>query len=660
MGTDIFGISVSALNSAQLGLATTEHNIANANTPGFNRQEVVISARPAQRSGAGYLGQGSDATSVRRVYDEFLSRQVVGEQAQSTQLSTYYTQIQQINNMLADQNAGLSPALQAFFGSTNDVANAPESMAARQAMLSSAQSLASRFQSMNQRLADINDSINGRIRASVININSYAQQIAALNHNIVVAEAASGGKPANDLLDQRDLLLTQLNQEVRVGVVKQSDGSINLSIGNGQLLVVGEQAFSLQAVQSLSDPTKLEIAAGSTGGAVIRLQQGAIQGGNVGGLLDFRSQSLDAAQNSLGLVAMGLAGTFNQKHQLGQDLNGALGDNFFTQPVPVININSGNTGTAIINAPSVSDYAALTGSDYSLTYGTGGYTLTRLSDNATLFANQATPNPAPPAVLPPAISSWDGLVLGALSSGAPNVGDSFIIRPTVDGAANLRMNITDPAKIAAAAPMRTYATLANSGTGRISAGTVNAPLPATPDPAHPLTDQNLKQPVTITFTSPTTFDVTGVGAGLPAIGVAYVSGNDISYNGWTTQITGAPGTGDTFTVGSNTSASTDNRNALFLADLQTQSTLYGGTASYQGAYGLLVSQVGSKTREMEVTSKAQETMLKQTIQAQQSVSGVNLDEEAANLMRYQRAYQAAGKAMQIANTLFETLLSIGR
>lgn len=659
MGTDIFGISVSALNSAQFGLATTEHNIANANTPGFNRQEVVISARPAQRSGAGYLGQGADVTSVKRVYDEFLTRQVVSEQAQSTHLNSYYTQIQQINNMLADQNAGLSPALQAFFGAANDVANAPESMAARQAMLSSAQSLASRFQSMNQRLVDLNDSINGRIRASVTDINSYARQIAVLNQSIVVAEAASGGKPANDLLDQRDLLLSQLNQEIKVNVVKQGDGSINLSIGNGQLLVVGEKAYSLQPVQSLSDPTKLEIAAGETGGTVIRLQQGMIQGGNVGGLLAFRSQSLDTAQNSLGLVAMGLAGTFNQQHQLGQDLNGALGGNFFAQPAPVINFNSGNTGTAAIDPPVIADYAALTGSDYSLTYGTGGYTLTRLSDNTTIFANQATPNPAPPAAPPPAIPSWDGLTLGALTSGTPNVGDSFIIRPTVNGAANIGINLTDPAKIAAAAPIRTNATLANAGTGRISAGTVNTSSPVTPDPAHPLTDQNLRQPLTITFTSPTTFDVTGVGAGLPAIGVGYVSGNDISYNGWTAQITGAPAVGDTFTVGSNTSASTDNRNALLWAGLQTQNTLYGGTASYQGAYGLLVSQVGSKTREMEVTSKAQETLVKQTIQAQQAVSGVNLDEEAANLMRYQRAYQAAGKAMQIANTMFDTLLTLG-
>ena len=651
MGTDIFGISVSALNSAQMGLATTEHNIANANTAGFNRQEVVMSARPAQLSGSGFVGQGADATTVKRVYDEFLYSQVISEQSQSSHLDSYYTQIQQINNMLADPNAGVSPALQDFFSTANGVANAPESLPARQAMLSSAQSLVSRFQTMNQRFIDINNNINGQIRNSVTNINSYAQQIAALNHNIVVAQAESGGKPANDLLDQRDLLVSQLNQEVKTSIVKQGDGSINLSIGNGQLLVVGEQAYKLQAVQSLSDPSKIEVASVAAGGVINRIQQNTFQGGNLGGLINFRIQSLDAAQNSLGLVAMGLAGTFNQQHQLGQDLNGVLGGDFFVQPKPVVNSNAANTAAppAVIDA-SVADYAALTGSDYSLMFTAGGYTLTRLSDNTTIFTNQAA--------LP--VAPVDGLTL-SVTSGAPAVGDSFLIRPTVNGALSIDVAITDPARIAAASPVIANAALANTGTGVISMGAVNTPPPVTPDPAHPLTDQNLKNPVTITFTSPTTFDVfdTVTAANL-ATGVAYTAGNNITYNGWTAQITGVPATNDIFTVDPNSNAPTDNRNALLLANLQTQNTLSNGTTTYQGSYSQLVAQVGSKTRELEVTSKAQATMLQQTIQAQQSVSGVNLDEEAANLLRYQRAYQAAGKAMQIANTLFDTLLTLGK
>lgn len=646
MGTDIFGVSVSALNTAQIGLATTEHNIANANTAGYNRQIVVQGARPAQLTGAGYVGQGSDVTSIKRVYDQFLSAQVVQEQGTSAQLNTYYAQIQQVNNMLADPTAGLSPALQDFFSAVSSVSTDPSSTPARQTLLSNAQILASRFQSMNQRLTDINNSVNNQVLNSVTTINGYAKQIAALNQNVVTATAQAGGKPPNDLLDQRDHLVTQLNQEIKTNVVKQDDGSINLSIGNGQLLVVGAQAFSMQTTQSLNDPTKLEVAYGTTGGNIIRMQQSGIQGGSLGGLLNFRSQSLDAAQNSLGLVAMGLAGTFNQQHQLGQDLNGALGGNFFVQPVPVVNKNNANTGVAVVGV-SVSSYSALTGSDYSLQFNGGtSYTLTRLSDNTVTSI---------PGGLPQTV---DGLTISV--AGAPAVNDSFLIRPTVNGALSIAVAITNTAKVAAAAPIRTNATLTNTGTGLISAGTVNAPPPVTPDPLHPLTDQNLQQPVTITFTSATTFDVTGTGLGLPAIGVAYTSGGNISYNGWTAQLTGAPATGDTFTVGPNTNASSDNRNALLLGGLQTQNTLLGGTASYQGVFGQLVTQVGNKTRELQVTSTAQDTMLQQTIQAQQAVSGVNLDEEAANLLRYQRAYQAAGKAMQIASTMFDTLLSLGR
>ena len=666
MGTDIFGISVSALNTAQMGLATTEHNIANANTPGYNRQVNVQVARPAQLSGSGFVGQGADIGLVKRMYDEFLSNQVIGEQGQAAHLNSYYAQIQQINNMVADPNAGLSPALQGFFSAVNDVANAPDSAPARQTLLSSAQTLASRFQAMNQRLVDINDSINGQIRASVTNINGYAQQIATLNRNIVAVQAASAGKPANDLLDQRDQLITQLNQEVKVNIVKQGDGSLNLSLGNGQLLVLGEQAYSVQAVNSLSDPSKLEIAAVS-GKSIIRLQQSSIQGGTLGGLLAFRSQSLDQAQNTLGLVAMGLAGTFNQQHQLGQDLKGALGDNFFANAQPVVYSNTANAAPPAVLVPgaiganiaSAADYAALTGSDYSLVYSATGYTLTRLSDNTILFANQAA-LPAAPV---------DGLTLSV--SAAPAVGDQFLVRPTVNGAGNIAVAITDPAKIAAATPIRTVSgtispagiiTDNNNGTGKISAGTVNLPPPGTPDPLHLKTDLNLRQPVTITFTSPTAFTVTGVGVpSSPLAGVPYTPGANITYNGWTTQITGAPVAGDTFTVGPDTAgASTDNRNALLLASLQTTKTLYSNTVNYQGAYSQMVSQIGSKTRELEVSTTAQDAMVAQTVQAQQGVSGVNLDEEAANLMRYQRAYQAAGKAMQIANTLFDTLISLGK
>ncbi len=637
MGVGIFGIGVSALTVAQMGLSTAAHNIANANTLGFNRQEMVLGTRLAQFTGAGFLGQGVDVSTVKRIYNEFLSGQVMQEQGQASYLTTYYTQIKQLDNMLADSSAGLTPALQEFFSAVNGVANTPESQAARQTLLGSAQALVANFQSMNRRLTDIGNSVNGQISSSVTTINSYAQQIATINQNIVLAQGAFNGQPPNDLLDQRDQLISQLNQEIKAGVVKQSDGSYNVFIGTGQSLVVGTQSFTLKAVSSLSDPARLEVAYAGSGGTITRLQQGSFQGGNLGGMLAFRDQSLDAAQNALGRVAIGLAGTFNAQHQLGQDSSGALGGNFFTQPVPVVNNSTANTGNAVIGV-SVSSYAALTSSDYSLRYNADTtYTLTRLSDNTVTAL----------ATLPQTV---DGLDI-SVTSGPPAVGNSYTIRPTVNGARDIAVALNDSAKIAAAAPMRTSATSTNTGTGKISAGTVNAPPPP---------NSNLQAAVNIVFNTSSTFTVTGTGVNLALNPVSYTAGNNITYNGWTMQISGAPAAGDTFAVSTNSNASADNRNALLLAGLQIQNTLAGGTASYQGAYGQLVSQVGNKTRELGVTSLAQANMVRQVVQSQQSLSGVNLDEEAANLLRYQRAYQAAGKAMQIANTMFDTLLNIGR
>lgn len=647
MSTSIFSIGVSALNAAQVGMATTQHNIANANTPGFNRQEVGFSARQAQFTGSGFLGQGVDAVSVKRVYSEFLGRQVLQEQGQSSQLNTYYTQIQQIDNMVADPDSGLSPAIQEFFSAVNNVSSNPESVPARQSMISGANFLTTRFQSLNQRMTDMNSNVNSQIGNSVTQINSYARQISALNQSIVMAQSANG-QPPNDMLDQRDLLVTQLNQEIKASVVKQSDGSFSVFIGNGQPLVVGAQTFSMSTQMSAADPTKLDVAYTFYNGTTAAIKTSSLQGGNLGGLIAFRDGALTNTQNALGRVAMSVAGTFNQQHQLGQDLNGALGGNFFVQPVPVVTSNTTNTGTAAVTASVAdgTDYTALTGSDYLLQYDGANYSLTRLSDNQVVL--NAAALPATPV---------DGLTL-SITAGAA-AGDSFLIRPTLNGASDIAVSFSDPAKIAAAAPIRSNATLTNLGTGKVSAAVVNQPDPVTPNPVHPLTDLNLQQAVTITFTSPTTYNVTGTGVGLPAIGVAYTAGANISYNGWTMQISGTPEVNDTFSVGANTNATTDSSNSLLLAGLQTQNTMAGGTTSYQGAYSQLVSYVGSKTRELEVTSKAQASMVEQSVQAQQSFSGVNLDEEAANLLRYQRAYQAAGKALEIANTMFDTLLSLG-
>ena len=640
MGNGIFGIGLSGLNAAQAGLLTTSHNISNASTPGYNRQQVVQSSNIPQLTGSGFIGQGVQVSTVKRIYSQFLASQVSQAQTQSSQLDSYYTQIKQLDNMLGDPSAGLSPALQGFFQGVQDVAASPASMPSRQALLSNAQSLAARFQGLNQRFTEFRDGINSQIAGSVTEINSLAQQIASLNHNIVLTGDATSGKPANDLLDQRDELVTQLGRVINTAVVRQSDGSFNVFVGNGQALVLGEQTLTLKTAASPVDPAKTVVGY-VTGGNTLLIPESTLQGGSLGGALAFRSGTLDSAQNALGRVAIGLAQTFNDQHRLGQDLNGVIGGDFFNVAVPgVISVTGNNPASSI--AANISNAGALTTSDYQLGFDGTNYTLTRLSDN-TSVSSSVLPSGAVPL-------SLDGI---SITGATINAGESFVIQPTRNGARDITVAISDTAKIAAAAPIRTAAALTNAGSGTINAGTVNSPPPVNVD---------LQQPVTITFHAPYDgqFDVTGAGAGLPANNQAYAAGADISFHGWTVQISGNPAAGDTFTLGPNSNGVSDNRNALLLGSLQAQNTLAGGTASYQSAYGQLVSQVGNKTRELEVTSKAQANLVAQTEQAQQSLSGVNLDEEAANLLRYQQQYQAAGKVMQIANTLFNTLLNLDR
>lgn len=650
MSGSIFGIGVSGLNAAQAGLLVTGHNIANAATDGFHRQQAIQGTQTPQETGAGFFGKGVTVETVRRAYSQFLDGSVLQAETQSAYLDAYNSQIRQIDDLLADPAAGLSPALQSFFSGVQDVASNPASAPSRQQMLSFAQALVARFQTFSARLTEMRYGINRQVTDLVSEVNSLAGDLARINDQILRTGAADT-KPANDLLDQRGVLLAQLNKLVRVSVVNQSDGTLNVFIGNGQSLVLGTQAFSLAAAPSAEDAQDYGIFYVS-GGARVPLHPANLQGGTLGALFAFRSDTLDPTQNQLGRVATVLAQTLNDQHRLGMDLDGNLGQDFFDVPLAAVLGNRNNTGAAVIAAAN-SDVGALTGSDYRLRLNGATWTLTRLSDNM-----QSTFAGFPQTV--------DGVTL-SLASGAAASGDSFLIQPTRNGARDISVLIGDNAKIAAAAPVRTAANVSNTGKATITAGTVidttNAAF-ATPGALTP--------PILIQFTSPTqysVFDDTNPAAPvLLEAGIAYnpAVSNDVFPtpaaldHGHRIALTGAAAAGDRFTVGYNAGGVADNRNALLLAALQTRNTIGSGTANYQSAYSQLVSEVGNRAREIEVQGKAQDALVRQARETQQSLSGVNLDEEAANLIRYQQAYQASGRVLQIAATLFDTILDIGQ
>lgn len=676
----LYSIGVTGLNAAQMALVTTSHNISNANTPGYTRQRTIQGSNVPVMTGAGALGQGTHVSTVERMYSQFLTNQVNRAQTNVSELETYYSQISQIDNMLADPNSGLSPALQEFFTGLQQVAANPASIPSRQAMVSAAETMVARFQGLENRLTELADSVNGQITSTVDQVNSFAVQIAELNQRIIAAEA-SYNQPPNDLYDQRDQLITELNKLVKVSTTQDSNGSYNVFVGSGQQLVVGAIANSFVATAASADLSRIVVGLRTVGGNVQELPEGLLTGGQLGGLLSFRAESLDPAFNKLGLVAANMALTFNAQHGLGQDLLGNItGDanfvaDFFTMQAPRVLANANNDPAS----PSVSAdftvppphngsnfYSDLTGSDYRLTYDGANLTLTRLTDGTTWSGVDIT------AINTALAADPQGFSLSA-TAGAFTAGDSFLIQPTREASRNIGVDSrvsADPRLIAAATPVRTSGTITNGGDAKITSPSVG------------LNYSVNGLPLTITFAggdlsgfpAGTLTVTTGAGAvnyaiAGPATTIPYVSGARYSFSATTPAVdpgeiafdmAGTPANGDTFSIARNNGGLgvSDGSNALLLGKLQSQKTALGGTANYQGSYAQLVSDNGNKTREIQVTSKAQIALLNQSEAARDSLSGVNLDEEAANLIRYQQAYQASAKALEIGGRLLDIILAI--
>lgn len=650
--SEILNIGVSALLAYQRSLATTGHNISNANTEGYNRQRVDLATRVPQQLGDSWVGTGVKVTQITRQYDEFLAGSVRSSLSATNEMETYYSNASRLDSLLADSDTGLDPAMQDFFSTMSEVADDPTSIAARQVFLLEAQSMIDRFYDLNNEINESRRQLNNELASITSEITSIASNLADLNGKIITA----AGEP-NDLLDERDLLINRLSELVSVSTVEQSDGATNIFIGNGQSLVTGTRYSSLSTSVNADGNNRDIVYTNQNSSQVVT---DFITGGEVGGLLNFRSEILDNGQNMLGLVALGITDELNTQHQRGMDLDGNLGGLMFSAPQTsqgVVIQNSGATGTVGF---AYSDMTDLTASDYSLIYNSGtSYTLTRLSDDTTFALDTAVP----------ASLTNDGFTLTL--GGAPAGGETTYIRPTRAAAGYLSLNLTDPREVAAASPIVTAAASGNTGTtGAISAGDITDITNA----SFTTTAGALTPPITIRFTSATTYDIinTTTSATLEA-GIAYTPGADVFPTpgaldyGYQIQITGAPATGDEFSVGYNTDGIGDNRNALAMGQIQNANVLLGDSASglaatttIQGTYARLIADVGTKTNVAESNYNSQKAMLDFNETQFSSVSGVNLDEEAANLVRFQQAYQAAAQVISVSNTLFDSLLGAVR
>jgi len=663
MSNTLMNLGVSGLNAALWGLTTTGQNISNAATPGYSVERPVYAEASGQYTSSGYMPQGVNTVTVQRQYSQYLSDQLNSAQSQGGALSTWYSLVAQLNNYVGSPTAGISTAITGYFTGLQNVANNASDPSVRQTAISNAQVLADQLKAAGQQYDALRQSVNTQLTSTVSQINTYTSQIAQLNQQI--AAASSQGQPPNQLMDQRDLAVSNLSSLAGVQVVR-NDSGYSVFLAGGQPLVVADKSYQLATVTSPSDPSELTVVSQGIAGANPpgpnqALPDTSLSGGTLGGLLAFRSQTLDPAQAQLGALATSFAAQVNGQNALGIDLSGKPGGNLFAVANPAVYSNQGNTGTASLSV-SFANAAQPTTSDYTLSYDGTNYTLTDRASGSVV--GQSTSMPA----------SIGGLAF-SFASGSMNAGDQFTVLPTRGALNGFGLATTSGSAIAAASPVVAAASSTNLGTGKITQGAVSAgyQVPTTPTKlTYDAASKSLSgfqagttvtiagtPPTSVTITSPTDsvpYDATA-GAKLTITSTTQPAPAGVM-NGVTVTLSGAPSDGDSFTIGPYAGGTSDGSNALALSQLVTAKSLGGGTTTLTGAYANYVNAIGNTASQLKSSSAAQTSLVGQITTAQQSVSGVNQNEEAANLMQYQQLYQANAKVIQTAATLFQTVLGL--
>jgi flagellar hook-associated protein 1 FlgK len=626
---DLLSTSVSGLLAFQQALDVTSNNISNAATTGYSTETANLAEQPGQFTGAGYIGSGVAVQSVTRAYNSQLTQQVRTSQSSYSSYNTLATQAQQIDNMLSDSNTGLSASLQSFVNALQSVSTSPTSTAARQALLNQGQALAQQLQNYDGQIAQYGSQLESQLASDVSQINTLASNIATLNQQIAAASAS--GQTPNQLLDQRGTLIDQLSKYVSVQTVAQSNGATDVYIGNGQALVSGGVAQQLTTLPGTYDPTQLDI--GIKSATAVTDLTTEMTGGELGGLLSARSQVLNPARNAIGRISVALATIVNQQQQSGMTLTGTPGQPMFTVGGVQVLPDSGNAGSATVTA-SRGLLSQLTTDNYKLQYTAGAWQLTDLTTGQSISMGGSGTGTSP------FTAAGMSLVVG----GTPAANDSFLISPTAGATAGFTMQLINPSQIAAASLVQANAATTNTGTATVSSAAVTNP------------SAYAGNTYTVAFSSPTQYTVTNVATGASTTGT-YSSGTPISFGNQQLTLTGTPAANDSFTVSPNNAANTgDNSNVLAMISGLSAKALDGGTTSVSAAATNLVSQIGVLTQQAQNNASAQQAVNQEATTARSNATGVNLDQQAADMLRYQQAYQAMAQVISMSNQMFTSLI----
>lgn len=619
--SNLLSIGASGLNAAQVALTTVGNNISNVNTTGYSRQSVVQNESISPGGGRYTIGSGVDVQSVQRAYSDFLTGALWTSNSSLQRATTYNNLTTTLNSMLS-ASGNLQSSLDSFYGAFDTVANTPGVASSRQSLLGSASAMVTTFNTLAQQFTAQQGQVNSQIGTTVDSINSVSSSIADLNAKIRQA----GNNVPNDLLDQRDTMIQTLSGYVGVSTYAQSDGTISVYASSGQALVSGDKSFALSTGKDAYDASRTSVL--DTTGTDITTK---ISGGTLGALLDYRSNVLDSVQNQFGQAAVALATSVNTQQSKGLDLNGNQGGPMFSVPAPAVMGSTNNKGSAAVSA-SITDVSQLSTSDYVLSYDGSNWNLaTTAGQGVAMTAN------------PDGTYSAAGLTFSL--SGSAQAGDSFKIQPTRAAANGLTLTMSDPNGIAAAAALTSKAAGANTGTGSIGAVTVDDP-----------TNAALLSNATLSFPTAGSYQVTDSSGNVLGSG-SYAPGQTISANGWSVTPSGTPAANDSYTIGINSNGLNDTSNALAMASLADKGVLNGGKQSVIDSYGTLTTNIGTAGSQAQTNLTTQTSLYNQAMSAQQSVSGVNLDEEAASLVRFQQAYQASAQVISTSQTIFSSLIS---
>ena len=568
---NLANLGITGLYAAQKRMQVTGHNINNIDTAGYNRQSVLVETAGSVGSSGGYYGRGVQVVTVQRSHDNFLYQQLVRSQTAGAALVSYGTEIAQLDNLFSDRTVGISPALQNFFNGLEAVASQPADSSARQELLGRAESLATQIRDATSYMNRVSENINTQVGTTVTQINSYLERIDNVNKQIVAAKGTTPGHEPNDLLDQREQLVAELGQLIDVRTVEQ-DGRLSVTTAGGQMLLGGERVYPLHAVRSAENPERIVVGFTSAlnvdGKMVVsEFREGTIKGGTLGGLLQFRQESLEPSISSLGRLAVGLAHAVNDIHRQGVDLKGDPGKDLFSVSGPKILANGNNPVSSGI--PGVSFYKdpvdpadpskgytqpvdQLTGDNYRIERVDGRFQLRNLSSNDVTPLNGPDKNGG--------ITRVDGLEIDVSSLKAKSQdGDSWLVQPTANAGSSLQVEIKRPQDIAAA---------------------------------------------------------------------------------------------------DNDTGSANGAIAQKLADLRNTKVLADGSLSLNDSFGQIVNRIAVQTQQNGTAAKAQLKLIEQNYAAQQSLSGVNKDEEYIMLQRYQEQYQAAARLIDVSSQMFDTLLGL--